>query len=239
MFLNRTTFVLVRPQLPENIGMVARAMDNFGFNKLSIVSPREKWPNKKAIDASKNAKKIIENTKVFSDINEALNKFNLVIATTNRKRFLEKKTCNNFVQLKKSLNIQKNSAIIFGPENSGLSNTEIRLADYIFTIPTVNFNKSLNLSHAVSIIAYKIHEHQLISKKNQMTIDNAFAERASKKDLSKFMEHLIKILDKANFFKPSEKRESMINNIFSLYLKANLSKKEIQMLWGMLKKLSK
>ena len=61
MIFNKTTIVLVRPQLPENIGMVARTMDNFGFKNLTLVLPREKWPNKKSLQASKHAKKIIEN----------------------------------------------------------------------------------------------------------------------------------------------------------------------------------
>ena len=68
MIFNKTTIVLVRPQLPENIGMVARTMDNFGFKNLTLVLPRERWPNKKSLQASKHAKKIIENTKLYFNL---------------------------------------------------------------------------------------------------------------------------------------------------------------------------
>ena len=239
MNLNKTTIVLVRPQLPENIGMVARAMDNFGFKNLSLVLPREKWPNKKALNASKHANKIIENTKLYFNLEEALRKFNLVIATSNRHRHLEKHTFNDFEKLNKLLINEKNSAVLFGPENSGLTNNELRLADFIFTIPTAGLDKSLNLSHAVSILAFKINEKKLILKNAKKSKKHYSKELASKYDISKYMKFLIENLDQTNFFHPSEKRESMINNIFSIYLKANLSKKEVNMLWGMLKKLRK
>ena len=66
------SIILVRPQLPENIGMVARAMQNCGLKKLILVSPREKWPNKKALDSSANAHRIIQKTKMFDCIKKAL-----------------------------------------------------------------------------------------------------------------------------------------------------------------------
>ena len=80
MKLNQPAIILVRPQLPENIGMVARVMDNFNLKELIIVSPREKWPNKKSLESSKQAKKIIENTKVFNSLPSALPKFQFVVA---------------------------------------------------------------------------------------------------------------------------------------------------------------
>ena len=94
MKLNKPAIILVRPQLPENIGMVARVMNNFNLQELIIVSPREKWPNKKSLESSKQAKNIIKNTKIFNSLPEALSKFKFVVATTNRNRFLEKKKIN-------------------------------------------------------------------------------------------------------------------------------------------------
>ena len=239
MILNKTTIVLVRPQLPENIGMVARTMDNFGFKNLILVLPREKWPNKKSLQASKHAKKIIENTKLYFNIEEALKKFNLVIATSNRSRHLQKRTFNNFLKFNQILIDEKKSAILFGPENSGLTNNELRLADYIFTIPTFGSNKSLNLSHAVSIITYKLNEKKLMIKNLKKATNIKAKEQASKYEISEYMKFLIENLDKSNFFYPIEKRESMINNIFTIYSKSDLSKKELNMLWGILKKLRK
>ena len=134
MKLNQPAIILVRPQLPENIGMVARVMNNFNLKELIIVSPREKWPNKKSLESSKQAKTIIKNTKVFNSLPEALSRFQFVVATTNRKRFLEKKIINSFSSLNRFVKINKNTAILFGPENSGLSNEDLMLCDSIFII---------------------------------------------------------------------------------------------------------
>ena len=226
------TIILVRPQLPENIGMTARVMDNFGLSNLYIVNPRDGWPSKIAENSAKHGKNIIKKAKNFNSLNEAVSKFNFVIATTNRKRFLTKKTYNNFSDLKKKIINFKNTAILFGPENSGLSNQDLRLTNYIFTINTVSRNKSLNLSHAVSVISYELFN--LIKANSNST---ANYEIVNKFELSNFMNVLIKDLDSKSFFKPKEKKESMIDNIYSIYNKMHLTKKELRMLWGMHKKL--
>ena len=212
--------------------MTARVMDNFGLSKLYVVNPRDGWPSKIAENSAKHGKNIIKKAKNFNSLNEAVSKFNLVIATTNRKRFLTKKTYNNFSDLKKKIINFKNTAILFGPENSGLSNQDLRLTNYIFTINTVSRNKSLNLSHAVSVISYELFN---LIKTNSISKENY--EIANKFELSNFMNVLIKDLDSKSFFKPKEKKESMIDNIYSIYNKMHLTKKELRMLWGMHKKL--
>ena len=97
------TIILVRPQLSENIGMAARAMDNFGLSKLFIVSPRDGWPSKRAETSAKHADKIINKAKVYDHLDDAVLNFDLVIATSNRKRFLTKKTYDNFNILQKKI----------------------------------------------------------------------------------------------------------------------------------------
>ena len=228
------TIVLVRPQLSENIGMTARAMDNFGLSKLSIVKPRDGWPSKKAQDSSKHGIKIINNAKIFNNLEEAISNYNLVIATSNRKRFLTKKTYNDFTILKKKFKEYSNIAILFGPENSGLSNHDLRLSSFIFTIPTTNSNKSINLSHAVTVLSHELFN--LNSTKESLE-GIAKSDKATKSELSNFLDFLINELDSKGFFNPVEKKESMIDNIYSIYNKIDLSKKELRMLWGMHKKL--
>ena len=212
--------------------MTARVMDNFGLSKLYIVNPRDGWSSKIAENSAKHGKNIIKKAKIFNSLNEAVSKFNLVIATTNRKRFLTKKTYNNFSDLKKKIINFKNTAILFGPENSGLSNRDLRLTNCIFTIKTTSRNKSLNLSHAVSVISYELFN---LKKVNSNYTDNY--ELANNLELSNFMNALIKDLDSKSFFNPKEKKESMIDNIYSIYNKMHLTKKELRMLWGMHKKL--
>ena len=216
--------------------MTARAMDNFGLSKLYLVNPRDGWPNKKAENSAKHAKSIIKNVKIFTNLEDATSKFNLVIATTNRQRFLTKKTFNNFNDLSKKFNDFKNIAILFGPENSGLSNQDLRFANDIFTIQTAKLNKSLNLSHAVSLISFKIFSQNLSLSKSKKKYETK-VDRVNKKELSNFINFLINDLENKGFFNPPEKKDSMIDNIYSIYNKMTLTKKELNMLWGMHKKL--
>ena len=228
------TIILVRPQLSENIGMSARAMDNFGLSKLFIVNPRDGWPSKKAETSAKHADKIINKAKVYNHLDDAVSNFDLVIATSNRKRFLTKKTYDNFNILQKKIIDFKSIAILFGPENSGLSNQDIRLANFLFNIPTNNSNKSLNLSHAVSLMSYELSKLNKISTNEKLP---SFDSKVSKLELSNFLNFLINDLDSSGFFRPEEKKASMIDNIYSIYNKIDLSKKELRMLWGIHKKL--
>ena len=230
----KPTIILVRPQLSENIGMAARAMDNFGFSKLSIVNPRDGWPSKKAESSAKHADKIINRAKVYESLEDAVSNYDLVIATSNRKRFLTKKRYDSFKILQKKIRDFRNTAILFGPENSGLSNQDIRLANFLFTIPTYNKNKSLNLSHAVSVMSYELFQANNTSFKNTSTSN---IDKVSKLEFSNFINVLVKDLDSRGFFKPIEKKASMIDNIYSIYSKTDLSKKELRMLWGIHKKL--
>ena len=228
------TIILVRPQLSENIGMAARAMDNFGLSKLFIVNPRDGWPSKRAETSAKHADKIINKAKVYNHLDDAVSNFDLVIATSNRKRFLTKKTYDNFNILQKKIIDFKSIAILFGPENSGLSNQDIRLANFLFNIPTNNSNKSLNLSHAVSLMSYELSKLNKISTNEKLP---SFDSKVSKLELSNFLNFLINDLDSSGFFRPEEKKASMIDNIYSIYNKIGLSKKELRMLWGIHKKL--
>ena len=230
----KPTIILVRPQLSENIGMAARAMDNFGLSKLSIVNPRDGWPSKKAESSAKHADKIINRAKVYKSLEDAVSNYDLVIATSNRKRFLTKKTYDSFNILQKKIRDFRNTAILFGPENSGLSNQDIRLANFIFTIPTYNTNKSLNLSHAVSVMSYELFQANNTSFKINPTSN---IDKVSKLEFSNFINVLVKDLDSRGFFKPIENKASMIDNIYSIYSKTDLTKKELRMLWGIHKKL--
>ena len=142
--------------------------------------------------------------------------------------------CSKICILQKKIIDFKSIAILFGPENSGLSNQDIRLANFLFNIPTNNSNKSLNLSHAVSLMSYELSKLNKISTNEKLP---SLDSKVSKLELSNFLNFLINDLDSSGFFRPKEKRASMIDNIYSIYNKIGLSKKELRMLWGMHKKL--
>ena len=236
MIINKPSIVLVRPQLPENIGMVARVMNNFSLKDLIIVNPRENWLNDKSINSAKKADKIISKVKVYSSLSDALKKFTYVIATTNRKRFINKKSTNNFRNISNILNNYKKVAFVFGPESSGLSNEDLRLSDLIFSINTNNNSNSLNLSHAVTIICHNIFELSQSNKTNVKSKKNYYVDKGQ---LSTYLDYLFEKLSNKNFFVPKEKTESMKNNIYNIYNKSPLTKKELQTLWGITKKLTK
>jgi len=109
----------------------------------------------------------------------------------------------------------------------------------LFTINTLKTNTSLNLSHAVSIVSFKIYEYFSIHKNRSSIQKNNSSGLSNKKELSYFMNYLTNELEKVNFFYPLSKKQSMIDNIYAIFLKASLTKKETNTLWGMLKKLRK
>jgi tRNA/rRNA methyltransferase len=235
---NTPSIVLVRPQLPENIGMVARAMDNFGLKKLILVNPRENWPNNIAIKSSANSKEIILKAKIFQSLTEALLNFHFIVATSNRKRFLNKPHQNDMEKLFDQFPRDKRVAFLFGPENSGLSNEDLILADLIFNINTEKSNTSLNLSHAVLLISY--NWRNLINlRKNKSKENSVFHNNAEKKDFVNFMSFLKNELNDAGFLYPKSKSKNMFENIQSMFMRSSLNRTEIQTLWGMVKKLRK
>ena len=233
--INRIGFLLVKPQLPENIGFCARGLKNFGFKNLDLVNPKEKWPNKKAIATSVGAKDILQKTKVYSNVKDALNKYDIVYASSARKRDINKKHLS-FEQFIQSLKKNKKNkiGIIFGPEASGLSNDDISYSNYIFKIPVNKNFESINLSHSVILICYEIFKNLRPSnfKKNKELIDII-----TKKKLYTFLNFVEGRLEKKGFFTPSEKKKTMLINLRNIFGRMQLSKKELRILSSVFSKL--
>ena len=233
---NKFGFILVNPQLGENIGSCARALKNFGFSNLNIVSPRDPWPNTKARMTSVGAFNIIKSAIIYNNVEDSVKNFDLVFATTARKRDVNKKHISivNFIKL---LSKYKNSdiGIMFGPEASGLSNHDLSLCNFIIQIPTSNKLTSLNLSHAVIVICYEIYRSLNFSKFKKEKILSKLASKNSIKNLIKFLENM---LDSKKFFKPSEKKKSMILNINNIFGRLELSDKEIRILFSIFSSLN-
>ena len=154
---NKFGFILVKPQLGENIGACARSMKNFGFSNLNIVSPKFAFPNHKTRVTAVGAFNVINKAKVFNTTLDAVDKFDIVISLSARRRDINKKhiTMKDFLHiLKKKRNTK--IGLMFGPEASGLSNADLSFSNYILQIPTSKKFKSLNLSHSVTLICYEI-----------------------------------------------------------------------------------
>ena len=230
-------FILVNPQLGENIGSCARSLKNFGFSDLNIVSPRDGWPNTKARMTSVGAYNIIQKAKIYKNVSDAIEKFDLVFATTARKRDVNKKHISivNFVKLLAKYR-KTNIGIMFGPEASGMSNQDLSLANFIIQIPTSKELTSLNLSHAVIIICYEISKSINSNDFKKEKVLTKLTSKSSIKNLIKFLE---KILDKKSFFKHSEKKKSMILNINNIFGRLELSDKELRILFSVISSLNK
>ena len=234
---NKFGFILIKPQLGENIGACARSLKNFGFSKLSIVSPKQSWPNNKAKVTSVGAYDIIKKAKIYDNTRDAISNFNIVISFSARKRDINKKhiSINQFFKIIKS---KKNTkfGLMFGPESSGLSNDDLSLSNYILQIPTSNKFKSLNLSHSLSIISYEIFKLENFGK-FEKNIKNI--KISSKKKISSLVLHLKGLLEKKGFFVPTEKKHSMLMNINNLIYRMEPNDKEVRILASIISSLSK
>ena len=232
---NRVGFVLVKPQLPENIGFCARAIKNFGFKKLDLVNPKEKWPNKKAIATSVGANNILKKAKIYSDIKSAINGYDIVYASSARKRDINKKhlSFRKFIEsIKKNKN--KKIGIIFGPEASGLSNEEITYSNYIFKIPVNKNFESINLSHSLILVCFELFK---ILKPGYLKKQKKLIDVTSKKKFNTFFDFLEKKLEKKGFFNPKEKKKTMLINLRNIFGRIELSNKELRILSSVFSKL--
>jgi|TARA_B110000211_G_scaffold232948_1_gene297891 tRNA/rRNA methyltransferase len=234
---NKFGFILVNPQLGENIGACARALKNFGFSNLNIVTPRDPWPNTKARMTSVGAYNVIQKAKIYKNVSDAVKEFDLVFASTARKRDINKKHISiiNFVKLLSKYE-KSNIGIMFGPEASGLSNHDLSLSNFIIQIPTSKKLTSLNLSHAVIVICYEIYKSLNFNKFKKEKILTKLTSKKSIKNLIRFIEDM---LDKKNFFKPPEKKKSMILNINNIFGRLELSDKELRILFSIFSSLKR
>ena len=235
MSKNHISFILHKPQLSENIGACARAIKNFNFKKLILISPKPIFPNDKILATSVGAKDIISKSKRYDTLEQALGKIDIVIATSARFRNKNIKHIN--LEDLKKINFKKKIAFLFGSEASGLSNEEISYANYTLQIPTNPDFKSLNLSHSLIIIAQYVAN--VIKLKNIPFKKSKKVKAAGKKEIQSMLNLCIKNLDEIDFFKPKEKRPKMLENLRNIFYKMDLSDKETRILSSVFASLSK
>ena len=235
MSKNNISFILHKPQLSEHSGACARAIKNFDFKKLVLINPKPIFPNDKILATSVGAKDIINLSEKFNNLEKALGKIDILIATSARFRNKNIKHIN-LVDLKK-INFKKRVGFLFGSEASGLSNDEISYANYTLQIPTNPDFRSLNLSHSLIIIAQYVAS--LIKLKNIPFKKSKKVKSASKKEIQSMLGLCIKNLDEINFFRPKEKRPKMLENLRNIFYKMDLSDKETRILSGVFASLGK
>ena len=232
---NNISFILHKPQLSDNIGACARAIKNFNFKKLVLINPKPIFPNDKILATSVGAKDIINQSKKYDNLEKALEKIDILIATSARFRNKNIKHIN--LEDLKKINFKKRVGFLFGSEASGLSNEEVSYANYTLQIPTNPDFKSLNLSHSLIIIAQYVAS--LIKLKNIPFKKSKKVKSANKKEIQSMLGLCIKNLDEINFFRPKEKRPKMLENLRNIFYKMDLSDKETRILSGVFASLGK
>ena len=235
MSKNNISFILHKPQLSENIGACARAIKNFNFEKLVLVNPKPIFPNDMILATSVGAKNIIKQSKVYQNIEKAIENVDIVIATSARFRNKNIKHIN--LEGLKKINFQKKIGFLFGSEASGLSNNEISYANYTLQIPTNPEFKSLNLSHSLIIIAQVVSS--ILKLKTKPYIRSKKVKFASKKEIQLMINLCLKNLEDINFFKPKEKKPTMLQNLRNIFYKMELSDKETRILSSVFASLGK
>lgn len=232
-------FVLVEPQMGENIGAAARAMLNFGVSGLRLVNPRDGWPNAKAGAMAAGAAIVIDQTEVFETLEDAIADCQYVIATTARMRELALPVLppvEAAANLETRISAGQRCAVIFGGERSGLSSDDVARADAILSVPVNPAFASLNLSQAVLLIAYEWSRASGLA-----TIENPMADEAPAKreDLLRLLDRLEASLDVAGYFFPPEKRQGMVRNLRAAFTRAGFTELELSALHGAIKALSR
>jgi tRNA/rRNA methyltransferase len=225
--------VMVEPQLGENIGAAARAMGNFGLKRLRLVKPRQGWPNPKATVMAAGADTILESAQLFDTLEAAIADCTVVLATTARAHDQAKPVVGAEEaarMMAADIAAGEEVAVVFGRERNGLENDEIALADRIITLPVNPAFASLNLAQAVVIVGYEYFK--LVTGGALPFVMPQRSPQAGKQQLAAFFATLERELEKVEFFRPPEKRDTMTINLRNIFNRMSPTQQDIQTLHG-------
>jgi tRNA/rRNA methyltransferase len=225
--------ILVEPQIGENIGAAARAMANFGLSRLRLVKPRQAWPNDKAHIMAAGADRILDGAVLYDDLPSAIADCTFVLATTARSHDQAKPVigpAGAAAEIAPRVTAGETVAILFGRERNGLENDEVALADCIVTLPVNPAFASLNLAQAVIIVAYEWFKLQSSGALPFSTPQKS--PPAGKQQLLAFFTALERELEKVEFFRPPDKRETMQINLRNIFTRMAPSQQDVQTLHG-------
>jgi tRNA/rRNA methyltransferase len=227
--------ILVEPQLGENIGATARAMANFGLSRLRLVAPRQPWPNDKARMMAAGADAILDSAELYNSLPAAIADCTFVLAATARAHDQAKPVVGApeaAALMAPRVALGDTVAIVFGRERNGLENDEIALADRILTLPVNPAFASLNLAQAVVVVAY-----EWFKAATGGALPFAMPQKsaaAPKEQLLSFFASLERELEKVEFFRPPDKRDTMQINLRNIFTRMAPTRQDIQTLHGVL-----
>lgn len=228
--MSAPVFVLVRPQLGENIGKAARAMLNFGLTEMRLVAPRDGWPNPSAGPAASGADVVLERAQVFDTVAEAVADCAHVYATTVRKRGVTKPVLTPEAAARDIHTAVGRSAILFGPERSGLETDDVAVARTIVTVPINPEFGSLNLAQAVILVAYEWSKGEALAQPTDTELDPP----APQEELEGMLGQLDAMLDATGFFYPAARAPATRRTLRTLLTKPGWTAQEVRTLRGVL-----
>jgi tRNA/rRNA methyltransferase len=232
--LHQPIIVLVRPQLGENIGKAARAMLNFGLTEMRLVAPRDGWPNPQAGPAASGADVVLERARVFDSVAEAVADCPHVYATTVRKRGVTKPVMTPEAAAREIHAQPGRSAILFGPERSGLETDDVAVARTIVTVPINPEFGSLNLAQAVILVAYEWSKGVALAQPT----DTDLPMPAPQEELDGMIDQLDAMLEGAGFYFPPDRVPTTKRTLRTLLTKPSWSSQEVRTLRGVLSALA-
>ena len=227
-------FVLVRPQMGENIGAAARAMANFGLSRMRVVGPRDGWPNSRAVAMASGAGRLLDAAMLSEDIGSATRDCHLVLATTARPRGLVKEVLTPETAMalaRERIAGGERVAVLFGPERAGLENDDIARANAIVSVPVDPAFPSLNLAQCVLLMAYEWRRAGLGPTAAEAP------PAATAGEVAALADNWEGRLDEAGFFFPPAKAPHMKQNLRNLWSRLPLTRGDVQILHGALRQL--
>jgi TrmH family RNA methyltransferase len=237
---NSPVVILVRPQLAENIGAVARAMANGGLFHLRLVAPRDGWPQQRAWRSASGADRILDAAKVHASVDEAVSDLHRVFATCPRPRHIVKPVLTargGGAELRAIAARGLSCGILFGPERAGLDNDDMARADALIRYPLNPGFSSLNLAQAVMIMAYEWWlTDDATPPRVLMTNETRVANKA---ELENFLTHLVGELDACGFLRNAPKRPGMVRNLRHFFERGEVTEQELRTLHGVVTELSR
>ncbi len=232
----RPAVVLVRPQLGENIGAVARAMLNFGLDDLRLVAPRDGWPNEAAWPSAAGADRVLDSAQVYPTVASAVADCAHVIATTVRRRGLVKPVVDAEGAAAIVHAEAGKCAYLFGPERSGLETDDVAVARTILTVAINPKFGSLNLAQAVILAAYEWSKPLAAREDAPLMQPPRLDESppAPQEALDGLVEAMRAALDRRDYFQPPERTGATMRSLRTLLTKPGWSEKEVQMMRGII-----
>ncbi|NNJ67071.1 MAG: RNA methyltransferase [Boseongicola sp.] len=236
--MTQPAFVLVRPQMGENIGAAARAMWNFGLDQMRVVDPRDGWPNQKAVAMASGAGRLLDEAQLHGNLADAIADRTFVFATTARSRDLTKPVYSPeeaMAETVRRMAAGERVAVLFGPERAGLENEDIAKANAIISVPVNPEFPSLNLAQCVLLTGYEWR--RATSDVTPVEVELAGTEMASQLEVEKLAEHYEERLDTAGFYFPEAKAEGMKRMMRNLWSRMPMTRADVQLFHGVLRQM--